>query len=151
MDRARETPLMAAASMQQVKRVAFLLSDGVSPDIKDVISQSALVDPIPSRWSSTISQLASVTMKDLSVAWRSLAMFHTGLRSFEKGFIGPQCCKNGDQLCNWIFGFFSSLVCRIELIFFPLLLHFSPDSVWYPYIKFTTTLFFGPIMGKSEK
>lgn len=59
---------MAAASMQQVKRVAFLLSDGVSPDIKDVISQSALVDPIPSRWSSTISQLASVTMKDLSVA-----------------------------------------------------------------------------------
>ena len=59
---------MAAASMQQVKRVAFLLSDGVSPDIKDVISQSALVDPILSRWSSTISQLASVTMKDLSVA-----------------------------------------------------------------------------------
>ena len=42
---------------------------------------------------------------------------------------------------GWFFGFFSSLVCPIELILFPLLLHFSPDSVWYPYIKFTTTLF----------
>ena len=50
---------------------------------------------------------------------------------------------------GWFFGFFSSLVCRIELILFPMLLHFSP-SVWYPYIKFTTTFFFGPIMGKSK-
>ena len=48
---------------------------------------------------------------------------------------------------RWFFGFFSSLVCRIELILFPLLLHFSPDRSWYPYIKFTTTFFFGPIMG----
>ena len=28
---------------------------------------------------------------------------------------------------GWFFGFFSSLVCRIELILFPLHLHFSPD------------------------
>ena len=48
---------------------------------------------------------------------------------------------------GWFFGFFSSLVCRIELILFPLLLYFSPDRFWYPYIGFTTTLFFGPIMG----
>ena len=52
---------------------------------------------------------------------------------------------------GWFFGFFSSLVCRIELILFPLLLHFSADSVWYPNIKFTTPFFFGPIMGKSKK
>ena len=53
--------------------------------------------------------------------------------------------KNGG-IFGWFFGFFSSLVCRIELILFPLRLYFSPDRFWYPYIGFTTTLFFGPIM-----
>ena len=28
---------------------------------------------------------------------------------------------------GWFLGFFSSLVCRIELILFPLVLYFSPD------------------------
>ena len=52
---------------------------------------------------------------------------------------------------RWFFGFFSSLVCRIELILSPMLLHFSPDSVWYPYIKFTTTFFFGQCHHKTEE
>ena len=30
---------------------------------------------------------------------------------------------------GWFYGFFSSMVCRIEVILFPLLLHFAPDSV----------------------
>ena len=49
------------------------------------------------------------------------------------------------------FGFFSSLVCPIELILFSLGLHFSPDRFRHPYIGFTTTFFFGPIMVKSKK
>ena len=48
------------------------------------------------------------------------------------------------------FGFFSSLVCPIELILFSLHLYFSPDRFRHPYIGFTTTFFFGPIMGKSK-
>ena len=48
---------------------------------------------------------------------------------------------------GWFFGFFSSLVCPIELILFSLDLYFSPDRFWYPYMDFTTTLIFDPIMG----
>ena len=50
-------------------------------------------------------------------------------------------------ISGWFFGFFSSLVCPIELILFALVLYFSPDRFWYPYIDFTTTLIFDPIMG----
>ena len=56
--------------------------------------------------------------------------------------------KNG--IFGWFFGFFSSLVCPIELILFSLHLYFSPDRFRHPYIGFTTTFFFGPIMGKSK-
>ena len=52
---------------------------------------------------------------------------------------------------GWFFGFFSSLVCPIELILFSLVLYFSPDRFRHPYIDFTTTFFFGPIMVKSKK
>ena len=48
---------------------------------------------------------------------------------------------------GWFFSLFFSLICPIDLILFPLLLYFSPDRFWYPYIGFTTTLFFGAIMG----
>ena len=53
----------------------------------------------------------------------------------------PKYHISGKCIFGWFFGFFSSLVCRIELILFPLLLYFSPDRFWYPYIKFTTTFF----------
>ena len=52
---------------------------------------------------------------------------------------------------GWFFGFFSGLVCPIELILFLLGLHFSPDRFRHPYIDFTTNFFFfGPIMEKSK-
>ena len=50
-----------------------------------------------------------------------------------------------------VFGFFSPLVCPIELILFSLVLYFTPDRFLYPYMDYTTTFFFGPIMVKSKK
>ena len=38
----------------------------------------------------------------------------------------------------------------MELILFPLILYFSPDRFWYPYINFTTT-FFSPNNGEIKK
>ena len=38
-----------------------------------------------------------------------------------------KCQISGKWHFRMVFGFFSSLVCQIELILFPLVLHFSPD------------------------
>ena len=48
---------------------------------------------------------------------------------------------------GWFWGFFSPLVGPIELKKNSLVLYFSPDRFWYPYIKFTTILNFDPMMG----
>ena len=48
-------------------------------------------------------------------------------RKIQKTSENTICDESGTF--GWFFGFFSSLGCRIELILFPLLLHFSPDSV----------------------
>ena len=45
---------------------------------------------------------------------------------------------------GWFWGFFSKLVSPIELILSSLVLYFSPDRFWYPYIKFTLILIFDP-------
>ena len=58
-----------------------------------------------------------------------------------------------DTIGKWYF----RMVFRIFLficmsdwaLVFSLVLYFSPDRFWYPYIKFTTT-FFGPIIGKPK-
>ena len=47
-----------------------------------------------------------------------------------------------------VFGIFL-LTGTSDWALFPLVLYFSPDRFWYPYIKFTTT-FFGPIIGKPK-
>ena len=58
-----------------------------------------------------------------------------------------ECHFSEKQFFGWFFGFFSWLVCPIELILCSLVLYFSPDRFWYPYIKFTTTFIFDLIMG----
>ena len=66
-------------------------------------------------------------------------------RKFQNTSKNAKFQKNG--IFGWFFGFFSSLVCPIELILFSLDLYFSPDRFWYPYMDFTTTLIFDLIMG----
>ena len=51
---------------------------------------------------------------------------------------------------GWFLGFFSSLVCRIELILFSLVLYFFLIGLDTHNLSLRQ-LFFGPTMGKSKK
>ena len=52
---------------------------------------------------------------------------------------------------GWFLEFFSSLICRIELILVSLVLYFFLIGLDTHYLGFTSTFFFGPTMGKSKK
>ena len=71
-----------------------------------------------------------------------------GLTSLEKNPKNcPKCHFSEKQCFRVFFGFVSKLVSPIELILSSLVLYFSSGRFWYPYIKFTTTFIFDPLMG----
>ena len=70
---------MSAAYRGSNETVAFLLSKGASPDLMDGKNDTALVDALKSKCSSTIDLLAPVTAKSLDRALMWLAAYHTEL------------------------------------------------------------------------
>ena len=74
-----KTPLTYAATGAADEAVAFLLSEGASPDLMDNKNRTALVDAIQTECSSTIDLLAPVTTKGLDEALAFLAAYHTDL------------------------------------------------------------------------
>ena len=70
---------MHAAIGAADETVAFLLSKGADPDLKDKEGETALVRAIQSKCSSTIDLLAPVTQKGLGKALANLANWNTEL------------------------------------------------------------------------